>query len=169
MDTLSCLWYVRCVCLTARRQICLWKLVSLCVRVCTRVSDHGAALTAAWCQTFRSHEDSACPSVAACWFLAVIGISLHAYGGVNTFACCTLSRLCEVRSAADEFRIISDEVRQLPPMFPPWGNMDLCLPAEFQTQSHISMTDDIIHQMRWIKKKLWRARAQCPITSLRQR
>lgn len=63
--------------------------------------------------------------------VAVIAISLHAYGGVNTFACCTLSRLCEVRSAADEFRIISDEVRQLPPMFPPWGNMDLCLPAEF--------------------------------------
>lgn len=101
------------------------------VTVCTCVSDHGAALTAAWCQTFCSHEEPACLSVAACRFLAVIGISLHGYGGVNTFACCTLSRLCEVRSAADEFRIISDEVCQLPPMFPPWGNMDSCLPAEF--------------------------------------
>lgn len=44
--------------------------------------------------------------------VGVIGISLHGHATVNTFACCTLSRRREVRSAADGFRLISDEARQ---------------------------------------------------------
>lgn len=59
----------------------------------------------------------------------VIGISLHAYGSVNTFACRTLSRLGEVKSAADEFRIISDEARKLAHKFPSAENINLYLRA----------------------------------------
>lgn len=117
VPSVSSLVYQMCSSGSTQTDLSLQTVVT--VRTC--VSDHGAALTAAWRQTFCSHEESACLAVAVCQFLAGIGISLHGYGGVNTFACCTLSRLCKVRSAADEFRIISDEARQPAPMFPPLG------------------------------------------------
>lgn len=46
-----------------------------------------------------------------------VGISFHSYGSVNTFVCCTQPRLCEVKSAADKFRIISEKAHKLPSNF----------------------------------------------------
>lgn len=63
--------------------------------------------------------------------LGVIGISLHGYWSVNTFTCCTLSRLRQVKSAADEFRIISDEARR-PAHKLPQQEMYFSITAEFQ-------------------------------------
>lgn len=87
----------------------------LCLFICARVgSDHVLHLAVSQYTFFCSYRESTWLAAVSCvLILAVIGISQHGHESVNTLACCTLSRLGEVKSAADELRITSDEENKL--------------------------------------------------------
>lgn len=88
---------------------------SVRVFICARVgSDHVLHLAVSQYTFFCSYRESTWLAEVSCvLILAVIGISQHGHESVNTLACCTLSRLGEVKSAADELRITSDEENKL--------------------------------------------------------
>lgn len=83
---------------------CLWEIGKSAALECLQLLDS---------QLLSSKMSAECFVVLRCQrallLSTVIRISPHACRGVNKFVCCTLSRLCEVKSAADELTAVSYE------------------------------------------------------------